>query len=88
MWASTDLGRLTRPLASNGDLADAPIQSTSASDTESGRGQKNTIHTRTNPAQDLDVDHAPTSNAQPGVKQAEAITLVWTKKDLIVTYAL
>lgn len=35
---------------------------------------------------ELPESEKPSENAQGGVKQAEAITLTWTKQDLITTY--
>lgn len=36
---------------------------------------------------DLDATKTPSDSAQGGVKQVEAITLIWTKPSLITAYA-
>ena len=48
----------------------------------------NRVHRDRRDLNDDSQDKVPNEDAQDGVKQVEAITLVWTKNSLILAYAL
>jgi hypothetical protein len=44
--------------------------------------------TETSDAENPVMDEKPQEKAQDGVQKAEAVTLLWTKKQLLIAYAL
>jgi uncharacterized protein YabE (DUF348 family) len=47
-----------------------------------------TTETEVNDAENPALDEKPRQDAQVGVQKAEAVTLLWTKNQLIVAYIL
>jgi hypothetical protein len=64
---------------------------TGARDLDEKNGiDKNDIHENNEPdvgSASSSDDETPSANAPDGVRNVEAVTIVWTKKDLIIGYA-
>lgn len=69
---------------SSGPLASDPEQQNPIPDNSYPKDAKDARHT----IDSTDSDDSPSDNVQAGVKQAEAITLTWTKKSLAIAYIL
>lgn len=83
--ANLDLDKMSHDqTTSSGTLASDPEQQSPIGDNTYSKDAKDARHT----IDDTESEDSPSDNVQAGVKQAEAITLTWTKKSLGIAYIL